>query len=139
MSDCIFCKIARKDIPSNVVYDDDDFLGILDVNPVSKGHTLVIPKSHYENIFDIPEEELSRMSKVISTLAKRLRDSLNADGVNIVNASGKEAQQSVFHLHFHIIPRFKDDGLDLWFHGRSKFSDEEMKKFAEMIRENVRC
>ena len=124
MTECSFCKIANNEIPCFQLFEDDLVKVFLDINPVSMGHLLIIPKEHFENIFTTPENVLIRISQVCKKMALLCKEKLGATGVNIVNASGKDAQQSVFHLHFHIIPRYKKDGLDLWFHGKSKDIDE---------------
>jgi len=119
MDGCIFCKIVNKEIPSKIIYEDEYTLSFLDVSPVSNGHTLVIPKKHFENIFDISEEYLSNVIKSVKKVSIILKEKLGCSSVNILNASGKDAQQTVFHLHFHIVPRDKDDGLDLFMHGNN--------------------
>lgn len=126
MNDCIFCKIVNNEIPSSVIYEDDYVKSFLDVNPVSKGHILVIPKTHYKDIFETPDEILERINTVCKKMAILCKEKLNATGVNIVNASGKDAQQSVFHLHYHVVPRYKDDGLNLWFHGNKHQAQENI-------------
>jgi histidine triad (HIT) family protein len=101
----------------------------LDINPASKGHSLVIPKKHYENLQDVTEEALKNIIVTTKKIAKKLQEKLNATGINVVNASGKDAQQTVEHIHFHVVPRYKEDGLDLWFHGRKKeLNVDEIKK-----------
>lgn len=89
-------------------------MAIVVKNPVSKGHTVVIPKNHFENIFDIDEKIFIHFAKVLRKLSKKLVKENNATGINILHASGKDAQQSVFHLHFHLVPRYPNDGLDMW-------------------------
>ena len=134
MDECIFCKIAKGEIPCYKVYEDNEFLVFLDVNPIVEGHSLIISKEHFENIFKIPEDVLGRMNILSKKIADMLKEKLGINAVNILNASGKEAQQSVFHIHYHIIPRKKEDGLDLWFHGGSegeKNLDETLKKLKE--------
>lgn len=115
-NNCIFCKINKNEINSYTLYEDNLIKAFLDVNPVSKGHIVVIPKKHYENIYETPDEVIGKINIVCKKLAILCKKKLNAYGVNILNASVKDAQQSVFHLHYHIVPRFKDDGLNLWFH-----------------------
>ncbi len=117
---CIFCKIANGEIPVYQIYEDELVKAFLDVNPIAKGHTLVIPKKHYENIFETPDEVLERINIICKKLAIKIKNKLGATGINIINASGKDAQQTVFHLHYHIIPRNQNDNLDLWFHKKSK-------------------
>lgn len=114
MDDCIFCKIIKKELPSKVVFENETILGIIPLEEVSRGHTLVIPKSHSENIFDIDNNTLKELISVVKDLSKKISSLNNATGVNLLNASGKDAQQSVFHFHFHIVPRYRDDGLDMW-------------------------
>ncbi len=108
--DCLFCKIANKEIPAEVIYEDDNAVGILDIYPVAPGHTMVIPMVHCENILDLPEEKIgdvfSAVKKITATLGKALRP----DGFTIGINHGKASGQAVDHLHIHIIPRFKDDG-----------------------------
>ncbi|HDP73983.1 MAG TPA: HIT family protein [Candidatus Woesearchaeota archaeon] len=130
MNNCIFCKIVNGEIPCSKIYDDELVMSFLDVNPTSDGHLLVIPKEHYENVADAPEEVLTRISKICKKMGLLVKDKLGASGFNIINASGKDAQQSVFHLHFHVVPRYKNDGLDLWFHGKAgdKEKIKEIKK-----------
>lgn len=115
MSDCVFCKIMKNEIPSFVVFEDDLVKVIMDINPVSEGHLLIIPKKHFENIFDADKEVLERINVVAQKMSILCKEKLNCTGVNILNASGKDAQQSVFHLHYHIVPRYQKDGIDLWF------------------------
>lgn len=123
MEDCIFCKIVSGLIPSKEIYNDEIVKVFLDVNPSSKGHMLVIPKDHYENIFETDENVLAHINKICKKMAILAKDKLGAPAVNIVNASGKEAQQTVFHLHYHVVPRYDDDGLDIAFHGKPKLKD----------------
>ena len=113
MSTCTFCKIAKGEAKSWKVYEDESVYAFLDVNPVNEYHTLVIPKNHYENIFDVPEDELLKVMAVVRKLARLYRDQLGINNVQITNSSGPEAQQDVFHLHFHIVPRSAGDGQDV--------------------------
>lgn len=117
MADCIFCKINAGDVPSYTIYEDELVRVFLDVNPVARGHVLVIPKKHYENIFETPDDILAHINIVCKKIALRLKQQLGASGVNVVNASGKDAQQSVFHIHYHVVPRFAGDKKDMGFHG----------------------
>ena len=113
MSTCIFCKIGKGEAKSWKVYEDESVYAFLDINPVNEYHTLVIPKTHYENIFDIPESELLKVMAVVKKLVDLYRDQLGINNVQIISCSGAEAQQDVFHLHFHIVPRNKGDGQDV--------------------------
>jgi len=109
--DCIFCKIARKEIPSEFIYENDNFFAVLDIHPISEGHTLIIPKKHYVNILDMPESMGEELISTIKDVASNLIKNGKAEGFNILQSNEKVAQQEVFHLHFHVIPRKKDDGL----------------------------
>lgn len=114
MNECIFCKIINKESPSKIVFENDDILAIVPKGKISKGHTLVIPKNHFENIFDIDKDVLEKLIVVSKDLSETLAKENNATGINLLHASGKDAQQSVFHFHLHIVPRYENDGLDLW-------------------------
>lgn len=116
MNNCAFCKIITGEITEAYLYEDDLVVAFHDKYPVSQGHTLVVPKQHVENIYEILDDVLQRIVKVSKMLATKFQKELNSNGVNIMHASGQDAQQSVFHLHFHVVPRYPDDNLDLWFH-----------------------
>jgi len=116
MDDCIFCKIVKGEIKSDLVYEDDNFIGILDINPVSEGHTLIIPKNHYKTILDMPNSLGNELIEVIKKISLKLIKEGKAEGFNVVQSNEKVAQQEVFHLHFHIIPRNKGDGIKIKFH-----------------------
>ncbi|KAA1245173.1 HIT family protein [Aquimarina sp. RZ0] len=110
MNNCIFCKIAKGEAKSWTVYEDEHTYAFFDIHPVSKYHTLVIPKKHYTNIFDIPEKELKAVMTTVKKVSKLYENKLGIRNIQIISNSGAEAQQEVFHLHFHIIPRKKGDG-----------------------------
>jgi len=116
MNECTFCKIVENTISSNKIYENESLLIFppLKEGIIAKGHMLVIPKKHYENMYDIPSEELNNVIQAIQSVAKNLKKTFHAEGINILHASGEVAQQSIFHFHMHLIPRYKDDGLDLW-------------------------
>jgi histidine triad (HIT) family protein len=113
MRDCIFCKIIRGEAKSWKVYEDENVYAFLDIHPANEYHTLVIPKNHYENIFDIPEQELIHVISVVKKLATIYNRKLGIKNVQIINSSGADAQQDVFHFHFHIVPREKGDLQDV--------------------------
>lgn len=114
MSDCIFCKIINKEIPSKIIYEDAICLAFLDISPATKGHTLVIPKKHYQNFLDIDSDTLQHMTTITQKLAKKIVRNVDAKGCNILTNTGLEAGQTVFHFHIHIIPRFDEkDGVTL--------------------------
>lgn len=114
MSDCIFCKIINKELPAHIVYEDNDVLAILPKDMEIYGHTLVIPKRHFENIYDIDESILKNIIVAVKNLSIKYTAKIWSTGINILHASWKDAQQSVFHFHFHIFPRFNGDSLDTW-------------------------
>ena len=105
---CIFCKLANGDIPTNTIYEDDLFRVILDADPVSKGHALIIPKNHYRNLFDLGDEEAAKIMPLAKKIASEIKDKLGADGFNILQNSEEVAGQSVFHYHMHLIPRYNN-------------------------------
>jgi len=111
--DCIFCKIIRGEIPAIKIYEDDESLAFMDINPIAPGHCLVIPKHHAENIFVTPPEASAAAMAAVSRVAPAVDKAVRPDGINIVQANGPGAKQSVFHTHFHIIPRAMDDGLTM--------------------------
>ena len=113
-NNCVFCKIAQGKLPSRKVYENRHILAFLTIEPISRGHLLIIPKKHFENIYDISESDLKEIIVAAKKIAGALKTSLGATGINILHASGKDAQQSVFHFHIHIVPRYEDDGLDTW-------------------------
>lgn len=114
MENCIFCKIINKEAPAKIVFENDEILALVPKGEISKGHTLVIPKKHFENIFDIDKTTLQKLIATSKDLSEQLAKENNATGINLLHASGKDAQQSVFHFHLHIVPRYENDGLDLW-------------------------
>lgn len=125
----IFQKIVDGELPSYKVYEDEDTYAFLDINPNSKGHTLVIPKKPYVNIHDIPEETLSKVMLVVKKLSNVIKESLSADGIKIIMNNGEVAGQVVFHSHTHIIPRYINDTYP-----RYKYEEGEAEEVAEKIR-----
>ena len=113
--DCIFCKLANGVFPTNSIYEDDRFNVILDNGPATKGHALILPKEHADNLFELPEDTAADAMKLARKLGKHIMDTLGADGVNIVQNNGAAAGQTVMHFHLHIIPRYEGDGQKiLW-------------------------
>ena len=106
---CIFCKIANGEIPSSTVYEDEDFRVILDLGPATKGHALILPKNHFANLFEIPEDMDAKAFILAKKIAKKMKDVFGCDGVNIVQNNGVAAGQTVFHFHIHLIPRYEGD------------------------------
>lgn len=131
MEDCIFCKIVKGEIPCTKVYEDETTLAFLDISPVNKGHTLVIPKEHHELLTEMPEELLKKTILTVQKVAKAIDNISN--GINIQQNNKKVAGQVVPHVHFHIIPRLKDDGFKFnWRH--QEYQENEINEFAEKIK-----
>lgn len=113
MQSCIFCKIAKGEIPAVKVYEDEKVLAFMDINPINDGHTLVIPKKHAENIFEISPEDLSEVISIAHKIARAIKNSLNPEGLTVVQLNGRIAGQVVPHFHVHLIPRKEDDPLKI--------------------------
>ena len=112
MSQCIFCKIINKEIPGHILYEDEFVLAFLDISQTTKGHTLVIPKKHAQDIFSMTEQDMNHVFSIVPKLANALKDTFNCNGMNIVNNNGAVAGQTVFHYHVHLIPRYDEaDGF----------------------------
>ena len=134
---CIFCKIIAGEIPSRTIYEDADFKVILDANPASKGHALILPKEHCANIYEISEELLSKAAKLAKKLAAHMTTLLNCDGFNLLQNNGEVAGQTVFHFHMHLIPRYvdmKNKDLLNWTH--EEFTDSEQDEICEKLKMN---
>ncbi|MGH2400229.1 MAG: HIT family protein [bacterium] len=117
-SDCIFCGIIAGVVPGEIVDSDDHTVAFMDINPATRGHALVIPRTHAENLFDVEEGDLLATVTAARRLAARMRETIEPDGVNVLNSTGRAAWQSVFHFHLHVIPRYDDDPLRLpWIPG----------------------
>lgn len=125
-NNCIFCKIANGEIPSATVYEDEDFRAILDLNPASKGHTLIIPKKHAANLFELPEETAEKVLPIAKKLGARLKEGLHAEGLNVVQNNGEAAGQTVMHFHMHLIPRYNNDTVNVkWVPGTLTEDDKK--------------
>jgi histidine triad (HIT) family protein len=111
--DCIFCKLVAGELPAQKVYEDERTVAFMDINPGTRGHTLVIPRQHHRNLLEIDPEDLTATVLTAQTMAQRISDRLGADGVNLINSCGAAAWQTVFHFHIHVIPRYSDDPLKL--------------------------
>ena len=135
--DCIFCKIANGEIPSATVYEDSICRVILDVNPANKGHALIIPKEHFDNIYSMDAETAAKIFTIATEVAKAQKAELNPDGLNILQNNGEAAGQTVFHFHMHLIPRYqnaKNNDILMWSH--ENFSDEEMAQIRDSLSRN---
>lgn len=131
--DCIFCKIAAGEIPSRKIYEDKDLIAIMDLSPTSKGHSLIIPKEHYTNIYDIDEKIAGKVMKTAKKLATKMTVALNCDGFNLLQNNGETAGQTMFHFHMHLIPRYKDADNNMLKFTSVSFSDEEMDAIRDQI------
>lgn len=133
---CIFCKIAKKQSPASYVYEDDKTLAFMDIHPATEGHTLVIPKKHYENIYSIPDEEIAHVYKIVKLIARAVKNAVNAEGISIIQQNERAARQDVFHLHVHVIPRYEGKRLprpDEIPETRREKLDEIAKKIKQYI------
>ena len=129
---CIFCKIIQKEIPSSCIYEDDQVMAFLDLSQVTKGHTLVVPKKHYDNVLDCDPETLAHLIQVAQMLAKRITERCQAKGVNILTNCNEAAGQSVMHLHFHIIPRYNEnDAIVIQFNESEKQDLDALKNLLQ--------
>lgn len=133
--DCIFCKIIEGELPSAKIYEDKRILALLDINPVNKGHTLVITKEHYNNLPDVPLDLLKELIVIAQKLTLPLMKAVGADGFNLTLNNGQAAGQLVNHVHFHIIPRFKGDNLHPW-PGKT-YQEKEKERIAEAIKKEL--
>lgn len=133
MGDCIFCKIAKGDIPSTTLYEDEMFRVILDLGPATRGHALILPKEHAANLFELPEATAAETMKLAKKMATKMKTALKADGFNLVQNNGAAAGQTVEHFHLHLIPRYEGDGQEiLWKPGETTPEDmAEVKKLVE--------
>jgi histidine triad (HIT) family protein len=131
--DCIFCKIARGEVPSQIVQEDERTVAFMDISPWAKGHALVIPREHARNLYEISDEGLHATMSAAKRLAERMRDRLDTDGVNLLNSAEPAAWQTVFHFHVHVIPRFEGDALQP--PAKPQEADEaEIAEVAEQLR-----
>ena len=131
--DCIFCKIIAGELPGTVVDSDERTVSFMDINPATRGHALVIPRAHAKDLLEIDPEDLAACAQAAQRLARRATDNLGADGVNLLNACGAPAWQTVFHFHIHVIPRYEDDPLRLpWVPGPG--DTDEIKAAGEDLK-----
>ncbi|MBI5731782.1 MAG: HIT family protein [Candidatus Magasanikbacteria bacterium] len=135
MSECVFCKIISNEIPSVKVYETGRVLAFLDINPVNPGHVLVVPKEHYTNMLETPEEVLKELIAAAKKIAPAVLKGTGASAFNLTVNNGPEAGQVVAHTHFHIIPRFNGDGYRLW--GGRAYAASEMEEAGKKIRKNL--
>ena len=135
-NDCIFCKIANGEIPSTTVYEDADFRAILDISPAAKGHTLILPKNHYDNAYEMDCEVAAKVFPLAAKIAKAMKQTMGCDGVNILQNNEEAAGQTVFHFHTHIIPRYADDSVNVSWKPLETKPDEQ-EQIAEKMKQNM--
>ena len=134
--DCLFCKMVAGRIPVTKIYEDEVVLAFLDIGPISDGHTLVIPRKHFERLHDCPTQLLGQVASHLGKIARAVADAMNSDGYNVLCNNGRAAGQLIEHLHFHIIPRNSGDGVfDRW--PSYKYEEEKIDQIAAKIRENL--
>lgn len=132
--DCIFCKIANGEIPSASIYEDESFNVILDLGPATRGHALILPKKHYADLFELPEEEAGKVIILAKKLLPAIKKGLKCDGIQLVQNNGEAAGQTVFHYHLHLIPAYKKDGRPgaIWIPGT--LSDEDKESIVKAVK-----
>ena len=131
--DCIFCKIVAGDLPAEVVDQDDHTVSLMDINPWTRGHALVIPRNHSRNLLEIGDDDLAHVASAAKRLAHRMKEAYGAEGINLLNSCGEAAWQTVFHFHIHVIPRFAGDPLQLpWVPGPG--DADEIRRAGEELR-----
>lgn len=131
----VFTKIINRELPANIIYEDDLVIAFLDISQITLGHTLVVPKEEYETIFDLPEDVAAHLYKIVVKISKAIKATLNPEGLNILNNNNSVAGQVVFHYHIHIIPRYDVSDLTMIFpNNYGKYSQEELEKRVNLIR-----
>lgn len=130
---CIFCKIANGAIPSATLYENEDFRVILDLNPASKGHALILPKEHYRNLFDLDDALAAKVLVLAKKMTCKLKEILRCDGYDIVQNNEEEAGQTVFHFHMHMIPRYKGDKVGLGWH-MEQLKEEDKEEILSKVK-----
>lgn len=137
MEDCLFCKIVSGKVPCSKVYEDDYHLAFLDIYPANKGHTLVIPKKHYAHFSQIHPKEIGKLTEAVQKVALAVKEGCKADGINVFLNEGKAAGQVIFHAHFHVVPRFLDDGI-VFKTNRVEYGELEKEVYSKKISTQIR-
>ncbi len=135
--DCIFCKIVASEIPCTKIFEDDAMLAFMDISPLNTGHLLIVPKEHFENIFEIDPQVYGQLASAVCRLSKAIGASLAPDGLNVLQLNGKAANQVVPHLHIHVVPRWKGDGLTISAWEPVMGDKEEISRNAELIKSKL--
>jgi histidine triad (HIT) family protein len=137
VNDCDFCKIVRGEEPAQIVYEDELCLAFFPLEPAARGHTLVIPREHVTDFWSVGEETASSVIKTCVRVARGIREALDPEGLNIINQTGEAAHQTVFHLHFHVVPRWSSDRLKVIWPPPSKYVEESLDEVAAEIRKAI--
>jgi len=132
---CLFCKIIQKEVPAENIYEDDELIVFLDINPVNPGHALVVPKKHFDNFIELPEDITASIFQKTKKIAEAIMRAVAADSFNLGVNNGGAAGQEIMHFHLHIIPRFQDDAIKMW--PGKPYSEGEVKKVGEAIRKQL--
>ena len=133
-NNCIFCKIANGEIPSKTLYEDEEFRVILDLAPATKGHALILPKSHFKNLYELPEKTAGKVMKLAKKMATTMTEKLGCDGFNVVQNNNEVAGQTVFHFHMHLIPRYENDNQRIaW--NPTEMTQDELEAIKNQITE----
>lgn len=133
-NNCIFCKIANGEIPSKTLYEDEEFRVILDLAPATRGHALILPKSHFKNLYELPEETAGKAMKLAKKMAAAMTEKLDCDGFNVVQNNNEVAGQTVFHFHMHLIPRYENDNQKIaW--NPTEMTQDELEAIKNQITE----
>jgi len=141
LSDCIFCRIVRKESESSTIYEDEKVLALMDIKPFKSGHVLVIPKGHFENIYDIPEDVIAQLYIIVKRIAIVIKKSIKPEGISIIQSNEIAGSQGIFHFHTHVIPRYYGDRINqvgvIWESDRM-LTKKELEPVAEKIRKNMK-
>ncbi|MFA6253968.1 MAG: HIT family protein [Candidatus Paceibacterota bacterium] len=133
---CLFCQIIAGEVPCYKVYEDNDWFAFLDINPVNLGHTLLLPKAHFRNLFDLPPDLLTKLGPTMQKLAIAIKNGTSADGLNVGWNNEPAAGQLVMHAHVHLIPRFTGDGFEHW-HGKGGETKAEFERTQQAIKKTL--
>ncbi|PVX24391.1 MAG: hypothetical protein CW716_10205 [Candidatus Bathyarchaeum sp.] len=134
---CSFCSIALGEAPASIVYEDEDVLAFMDLSPTTVGHTLVVSREHWENIYEVPEETLAKVIAIVKRVSDAVRRTIEADGIMVIQNNGRAAGQMVFHLHFHVIPVSSNSGVRTRHDGRVALKRAELDETAQKIQRNI--
>jgi len=134
---CIFCRIVQKEAPTSIIYEDEKTIAFLDIRPLNEGHTLVIPREHYETVYDIPDYLIAQIHRIVKRTAVAVKNATKADGITIIQQNGHAAGQEVLHLHVHVVPRYEGQKLP-HFRDIPNASREQLEQAAERTRQHFK-